>query len=405
MRRCGVEYDIIIVGAGPAGCTTARLVAEAGYRVLMLEEHASVGEPVQCAGLVSLRTLEAAGVERDVVVATLRGARIHGPLGTVLSVGGRRVYAVAIDRAAFDRVLAAAALRAGAEIIFGARVTGLEYVPGGVRVRWQQGRTGASTTGRLVVGADGPNSLVARWLGLPPPPSGVYLWAAEAELAHADDAMADIFLGRAVAPGWFGWLIPVGPSRARVGTGAANGKPPGTCFRQLTEAYPAVFGAMRILRTTGGVVPLGLRPRCYGDRAMVVGDAAGQVKPLSGGGLYLGLLGAHLCAQVACEALARGDCSAVRLSRYQRLLQEEMGREIELALRHREVYLQLTDREVDELLRFLNRPYWRRIIAAYGDTDYPSLLAGRLLAAGPWAARFWRAYEKFLRAGEGIPGE
>ncbi|MBC7105803.1 MAG: hypothetical protein H5T97_07675, partial [Firmicutes bacterium] len=91
--------------------------------------------------------------------------------------------------------------------------------------------------------------------------------------------------------------------------------------------------------------------------------------------------------------------------RYQGLLEEEMGREFRLALRHREVYLRLTDRDVDEILRFLNRPHWRRVIAAWGDTDYPSLLAGRLLAAGPWAARFWRIYEKFLRTGEGIPGE
>lgn len=400
-----MDYDVIIVGAGPAGCTTARLVAQAGYRVLVLEEHPAAGEPVRCAGLVSPRTLEAAGLGSDVVVSAVTAARIHGPLGAVLSVGGSRVYALAVDRAAFDRRLAEAAAGAGAEMVFSARVTRLEHVRGGVRVRWRQGRSTGEGVGRLVVGADGPNSVVARWCGLPPPPAAVRLWAAEVELPHTCDGTVDLFLGRTVAPGWFGWLIPVGPSRARVGTGTANGEAPGACFRRLAARYPQVFGAMRVLRTTGGVVPLGLRPKCYGERVMVVGDAAGQVKPISGGGLYPGLLGARLCARVACESLARGDCSEARLFRYQRLLEEQMGREFRLALRHREVYLRLTDRDVDEILRFLSRPYWRRVIAAWGDTDYPSLLAGRLLAAGPWAARFWRVYEKFLRAGEGIPGE
>jgi len=396
-----VEYDVIVVGAGPAGCATARLVAQAGYRVLVLEEHPAAGEPVRCAGLVSPRTLEVAGVGSDVVVSAVTGARIHGPLGAVLSVDGGRVYALAVDRAAFDRRLAGAAAGAGAEMVYSARVTDLEYVRGGVRVRWRQGRAPGEATARLLVGADGPRSLVARWCGLPPPPAVVRMWAAEVELPHAGEGTVELFLGRRVAPGWFGWLIPVGPSRARVGTGTVNGKAPGACFRHLAARYPGVFGAMRVLRTTGGVVPLGLRPKCYGERVLVVGDAAGQVKPISGGGLYPGLLGARLCARVACESLARGDCSVARLSRYQRLLEEQMGREFRLALRHREVYLRLTDREVDEILRFLNRPYWRRVVAAWGDTDYPSVLAGRLLAAGPWAARFWRACEQKTLPGRG----
>ncbi|MBC7105443.1 MAG: geranylgeranyl reductase family protein, partial [Firmicutes bacterium] len=266
-----MDYDVVVVGAGPAGCTTARLVAQAGYRVLVLEEHPAAGEPVRCAGLVSPRTLEVAGLDGEVVLATVTGARIHGPLGAVLSVEGNRAYALAVDRAEFDRRLAAAAAAAGAELAFSARVTGLERVGGGVRVRWRRGRRKAEVAARLVVGADGPNSLVARWCGLPPPPAAVRLWAAEVELPHAREGTVELFLGRAVAPGWFGWLIPVGPSLARVGTGSADGEAPGACFRRLAARYPGIFGAARVVRTTGGAVPLGLRPRCYGERALVVG--------------------------------------------------------------------------------------------------------------------------------------
>lgn len=157
------DYDLIVVGGGPAGCAVAREVAASGFRVLVLEEHQRMGEPLQCSGLISPRTLEISRVSKGLVQQKLIGARVHAPGGRILNLTGTRPYALAIDRILFDRDLAGQALASGAVIREGQRVTGLESIPGGVCVSCSEEKL----TCRLVVGADGHGSLVARWLALP----------------------------------------------------------------------------------------------------------------------------------------------------------------------------------------------------------------------------------------------
>jgi len=385
------DYDLIIVGGGPTGCAVARDVAEAGFRVLVAEEHAGVGEPLQCSGLVSARTLEISRVSPGVVRRSLHGARVHAPGGQVLDLTGRKAYALAIDRVGFDKDLAAQAVAAGAEFLTEARVSSLEYVPGGVRVDLP----GRSIVSRLVVGADGHNSLVGRWLGLPDPPERVPMFAAEVELPGRDDQVVDLFIGNSVAPGWFGWVIPTGNGTARVGTGSAFVNPvggdrlhPRHLFGYMQESYPDIFRGLRFTKMTGGVVPVGLRSKTYGDRALLVGDAACQIKPISGGGLYLGLKAAGFCAGTVVSALTADDCSQDFLSRYQRAWEVEIGAEIRCGLHHREVFLGMNDAEMDSIIAFFDKPYWRRLILKYGDLDHHSVIAGRLGLAPPWAQRF-----------------
>jgi geranylgeranyl reductase family protein len=393
-----MDYDLIVVGGGPAGCAVARDVAGAGFKVLIAEEHERVGEPLQCSGLISARTLELSQVASLVVRRSVHGARVHAPGGRVLELAGSKAYALAIDRVAFDRDLAAQAVRAGAELRTGVRVSTLEYVPGGVRVSLTGGRSGRTQMSdtlltRLVVGADGHHSLVARWLGLPGPAERVPMFAAEAELPGHDDHIADLFLGRSLAPGWFGWVVPTGDGLVRVGTGAGDikaggGVGPRQLFERLRQMHPGLFGNMRIVRTTSGLVPVGLRSKTYGERALLVGDAACHNKPISGGGLYFGLKAAGICAGVAMEALSSGDCSESVLSRYQRAWEADIGTEICCGLSHRQVFQSMSDGEMDRIISFFNNSYWRRLILKHGDLDHHSVVAGRLALAPPWAQRF-----------------
>jgi len=382
-----VDFDLVVVGGGPAGCAVARDVAAAGFRVLVAEEHDGVGEPLQCSGLVSARTLEISRVSPRVVRRSLHGARVHAPGGQVLDLTGKKAYALAIDRVAFDRDLADQARTAGTELQTGARVSSLEYVAGGIRVNLP----GQSVVSRLVVGADGHSSLVARWLGLPASPERVPLFAAEVELPNCDGQVVDLFIGRSVAPGWFGWVIPTGNGTARVGAGSlsgGDGPRPRQLFEYLREIYPDIFSGLRIIRTTSGVAPIGMRGRTYGKRALLVGDAACHVKPISGGGLYLGLKAAGICAGAAVAALTAGDCSEAFLSRYQRDWEAAIGLEIRCGLHHREVFLGMSDGEMDGIISFFDNPYWRRLILKYGDLDHHSVIADRLSLAPPWAQRF-----------------
>ena len=166
------------------------------------------------------------------------------------------------------------------------------------------------------------------------------------------------------------------------------GPNPRQLFESLREIYPNIFRDLRIIRTTGGVVPVGLRDRTYGERALLVGDAACHVKPISGGGLYLGLKAAGICAGAVEAALTAGDCSESYLSKYQRDWVATIGLEIQCGLHHREVFRRMNDGEMDNIISFFNNPYWRRLILKYGDLDHHSVIAGRLALAPPWAQRF-----------------
>jgi len=389
-----LDYDVIVAGGGPIGCFAARDIAEQGCRVLVLEEHREIGEPVQCSGLISERVLEISRVSNNVVLNKLKGAVVHAPDKNILNLKGDRVYGVVVDRGAFDRDIARQAAKAGAKIYRGKKLISFDYLTDKLIVNTTSGEDkGCAFTCKLLIGADGFNSTVARLLDLAPAQEKVTLFAAEVSLPGFDGHLAHIFLDHQLAPGWFGWLMPVRENIARAGIGCSplmnhdwRGSPR-PMFEKLIAKYP-IFKGLEILKTTGGIVPIGYLERTYDTRVLLAGDAAAQVKPISGGGLYLGLKGASFCAATAIKALQKNDFSRAFLKTYQDAWDEDFGLEIKCGLKHREIFLNMDNREIESLTGFLNKPHWRNIILKYGDLDYHSRLAAKLSLAPPWANRF-----------------
>jgi geranylgeranyl reductase family protein len=313
-----MDWDAIVVGAGPAGCFAAMQIARSGYKVLILEEHQEIGMPVQCSGLISPRTAEMSGVDRGAVINKLKGMRVFSPCGASLHVLSDNTFAYAIDRAAFDKELARKAENAGAALLKGVKAEGIERISGGFRLTAVgKNKKNMVMDTKLLIGADGANSNVAAWLKLDRGNRCAVMYAADAELESPDTGLISIFLGRNLAPGWFGWIIPLDGKTCRLGTGYALVQPqfsPQYYFRQLVNHFPHIFKDIKITRYTGGTVPLGPMKRIYASNAMLVGDAACQTKPISGGGIYPGLTGAEICGRIAVEALSEDDLSENKLS-------------------------------------------------------------------------------------------
>lgn len=398
-----MECDVAIVGGGPAGCRAAAILAAAGCKTVVLEEHDEIGRPVQCAGLVSPRVLEISGYDGP-RFTPLHGVTLHSPSGYSLTVKSTKIYAVPIDRAAFDKYLAEKAGAARARFMLGTRVEGFSYCQdgrGGVELSVR--RKGSDSPYRLraqiLIGADGVNSIVAKSLGLLSE-GRVRLAAVEVALGPnsiATPGHAEVFLGRDIAPGWFGWIFPLGGGLARVGTGSVDRRiPPGRCLAEFISRHPECFADCERLGYAGGVVPIGSPAKIYADRVMLVGDAAGQVKPVSGGGLYFGLQAAAFAAETALEAFSSGDFSAAALARYQ-LRCSALTREIQVGLALRKFYLSLDEDHMDGLVRFFSRRFWTGLVARYGDIDYPSTLAGKI-------ARVGLTRSTLLRVANMIPG-
>jgi geranylgeranyl reductase family protein len=384
-----MDYDVIVLGGGPAGLSVARHIALGGFKVLVIEEHPSIGRPLQCSGLVSPSVLELAGVNNDIVINELKGAMVYSPSGVVMPLSGNRVYALAIDRPSLDRQLYLQVVNAGAEVLVSTRATGLERTGSDIVVKTTSGDQHRLFRTPLIIGAEGVNSLVAQFIGMPSPEVKVKLFAAEVELPSKESELVKIFLGKPVSPGWFGWIIPLDKQSARVGVGVFDNKTsPFLCFQQLAAKYPEFFKNMKIKQQTGGIVPLGFPKKTYGQNAMVVGDAACQVKPISGGGLYFGLLCARHCATVAISSLKQKNFSEEKLALYQNLWEKEIGSEIKIGLRYRKVFSNFSDSQTDFVLRGLNRPILRSLILKYGDIDHPSKLSEKLGEFWLWLANF-----------------
>jgi geranylgeranyl reductase family protein len=383
--------DVLVVGAGPAGSTTAYRLAQRGWTVVVLEEHARVGQPVQCAGLVSQRVLDLAG-SSAMVRQPVRGASVYGPSLDGITFRAEEPRAFVIDRAGLDVHLADRAANAGATYRTGCRFDRRSSPAGGrevVRVTDAGGGPTEIST-RLVIGADGVSSAVARAYRLRRPVE--ILPAFEAEIPHSpgDADTVEVYLGRRFAPGLFGWWIPDGAGGARVGLASdADGTSARTYFTRLLGHLARRFGVELASPTAYLVsgIPIGSVPRTHGPRVLLVGDAAAQVKPLSGGGIFTGMRCAEIAAEVAHRALERDDLSDHSLSAYDRAWRGELGEEFRRALYLRRLFTRLTDAELDAVIAALKGAELGATIVAFGDIDFPTHVVRQLLRESPSLVR------------------
>jgi geranylgeranyl reductase family protein len=382
------DCDVAVVGAGPAGSRTARDLARRGLRVRLIEEHRQVGVPSHCSGLISLRTLGESDIGEGAIMHRITGAFAHTQAGSTVALGTDETKAVAIDRIAWDQALARQAEEAGAGMVR-ARMTFVERNDSRVRLRLATDGREHTMTARMVVGADGTHSRVARSLEMARPAEYAYNLGIEARFKYPPsgegwrDDFVHVFVGQDLAPGWFGWIIPTGDDMVRVGIGSSGPTKPIECYKRLTEAFPQLFGGLEPVRMYGGTIPLTFAPRSYGDSVLLVGDAAGQVKPFSGGGIYTSLVAGRHAAATIGRAFATGDFSAKGLASYERGWKREIGRELRKSWHLRHFGLSLSDSQVERIIRALRRPGMQSVAAKYADIDYPSKVLLRLARSAP----------------------
>lgn len=375
--------DVIIVGGGPAGCSLGELLAKRGLDVAIIEEHAEIGQPMCCAGILGVGGMKELKIKlNNLTLSELRGATFHPPSGPPVQLARKKTQAVVIDRASFDRELARRAAGAGVEFLLRTRCIDLSVNRGGASVKVKtEGKT-AELRGRLLVGADGANSLVARRSGLAK--TSAVISCAQAEVvADVDPEIAELYFGRGVAPGFFAWTVPAGEV-CRVGLGTTEGKAWEKLLnfmRHQPVASKKLKGG-NLIHFAAGAIPEPGRQKIYGDRILLVGDAAGQVKPLTGGGVHLGLTCARLAAEVVVEALER-EPDANALSGYGRAVRERFGREFELGMRARRVFQRMSDEDLDAMFKLLSEPDVRELVLENFDFDHHAGLLKALMKKGP----------------------
>ena len=340
------EYDVAVVGAGPAGSTTARILAKKGFKTALVDRRSEIGVPIHCGELLptlpelldifprSHRLQHLGNVPNVFVTNKTSRTQLISPQGYAVEFKfGTNI----IDRTKYDQHLAQQAADAGCETHLRSTVVSRSS-SNHLEVKTQSGPN--QIDARIVVGADGPNSLISKTLGntysdtdRDLSPSINFIMSG----VECDEDVVQMFFGRNIAPGGYTWIIPKGDSMANVGFGIRRCiSTPGTSLLTYLKHFIAKnkiaapqLKRAKVVSRVGAIIPVaGPVPITSSENAVLVGDAAGHVMASNGGGIPPALAGGSIAGHV----IAAHFNEQIPLSTYDRLWKYEFGKELDTAL-------------------------------------------------------------------------
>lgn len=356
------RHDVVVVGAGPAGSMAARTAAEQGLDVLLIDRNLEIGVPVKCAEGVSKEIEKIVTLDKKWICAEAKGANIYSPDGTKVVMGGESsaVVGYVLERRIFDKFLASEAARAGALVRVKTEAYDVIKEGGyakGVFVHDMAGD--ARIHAQVVVGADGVESRVGRWAGIDTRlhPSDVSICA---EYLMCDIEVkrdySEFFLGTEVAPKGYAWVFPKGGDCANVGIGI-GGDVSDENHRAIDYLNAFVrdkFPDGKIVAEIYGAAPLsGPLTESVADGLILVGDAARQVNPLTGGGILYAMWAGEIAGDVIAKAVQEKDFSKKRFKEYESRCRNDFGKRLVTGLKAKEFFSGLSDNDLNTLAHSL----------------------------------------------------
>ncbi len=353
-----MRYDVVVVGGGPAGSVTARFASEAGANVAILERDKEIGVPVLCGEGLS-KNVDKLGIigrgrwiENEVI-----GARIFSPNGTMVKLspekaGGETGYI--IDREEFDKELANLAIKAGADLftktegtkplIKDGKINGVKAIQLGKEIEFES---------KIIVGADGVESRVGRWVGIETtlkPKDIVSSFEYTLAGIKCDKDYVDFFVGRDLAPGGYIWVFPKREDVANVGIGILGKySRPGLAKKLLDkfiESKPELKEG-RAIRTLTGAVPVAEPIETVKENVILVGDAARQTDPLTGGGIMHALIAGKIAGEIIGESIKDDDVEI--LKKYEEEWKKQIGKKLKRNYMMKELAAGFDDETFDML--------------------------------------------------------
>ena len=366
MHRIGVnkmkeEYDVVIIGAGPAGSITARTAAEKGCSVLLIEKRQEIGSPVRCGEGCSKDTIEPfIDLDSRWIAAEVEGARIFSPDNTLIPMGqDSNRPGIVLERKIFDRVLVQSAGDAGTDICIKTCAISLLKNNGFVTgIKARSFGEEIEIRSKIVVGADGIESKIGRLAGI-----DTSLKLKDVETCaqflmtnvNINPNFCDFFVGNTISPGGYAWVFPKGKNMANIGIGIVGSRTnemrPIDCLNKfIKERFPDG----KVVELIVGAVPLrGSIDRTVTNGLLLVGDAARQSDPITGGGIHNSLHCAKIAGNVISEAISKNDYSTKMLNKYEKEWRSTIGKSIDKNYRIKELFIKMTDEQLNSLAHSL----------------------------------------------------
>jgi digeranylgeranylglycerophospholipid reductase len=343
-------HDIAVIGGGPVGSYTAYRMADLGFDVALFEKDAAIGSDVVCTGIVGAEAFRKHDLPMRSILYKMNSVSFFSPSGEELDYTSSEPFAYVIDRGVFDRGIFRKAADRGVTVHVGTPVTGITTGLGHCRVIAEGHGTASEIRAKAVVLATGVHYGLHRLLGLGRPPA--FLFALQTVTRMPGLEKPEIYLND-LTHGSFAWVVPCGNGQARIGALTRTQD-----LRELTRFVRArVAESDRTADAAIAHKPIahGLVDRTVGDRVIAVGEAAGQIKTTTGGGIYYGLMCADVAVGVLQSAFRRGDLSAAGLCRYEKAWRSRIAKDIRTGCEVRRLMEHLDPDHIDSLFRLIRR--------------------------------------------------
>jgi len=362
-------YDVVVVGGGPIGGYTASQLAEQGFEVCLFEEDDEVGKDVICTGVVGTEAFKQFNLPRASILRGIKSIIFFSPSFLTFDYTPSDTFAYVVDRSIFDSKILEWAREKGVEVHLGRQVRRIKINENLAEVEIGNEDSSQTVETRVLVLATGIKYQLHKTLGLGSPP--VFLQGVQVETEVKDLSCTEIYVGSEVSPGSFAWAVPLNHQRARIGLltrkrGAfyLNNFLNHRFKDRINEPNP------EILQKSIAHGPI---RRSVSDHVLAVGEAAGQIKTTTGGGIYYGLLCSEIAVEVLKQSFHKGDLSFRQLVKYENLWKSKLGGELRMGKRARQVLGRLSDKQIDMIFKFVQKkPKVKELMERKVKFDYHS---------------------------------
>ncbi len=344
-------HDVIVIGAGPIGSYTGYLLAREGLDVRIFEKNPFAGKDVNCTGIVSMECLKRVKVSNKIIQRQINSIKAFSPSGDFIRYNSVEPLAYVIDRCLFDREVNMMSQKEGATTYFNMRVKEIDNKNGIFKVTVEtvdgvkefNSKVGVIATGFELTSFFGFSNNVID-----------YSYGIQTEVIMEDVNDVEVYFGKDIAPGSFGWVVPMNDETAKIGL--ITRKNPSVYLKNFL-GHPFIYNRIRkyYKRTKCSPIPLTTIPKSYAERVLIVGEAAGQVKTTTGGGIYFGFLCSEIAVETILKAFKHNNFSENFLSEYERKWRQRIDSELKAGKRFRSIFSRLSDRQIDLIINLAKK--------------------------------------------------
>jgi digeranylgeranylglycerophospholipid reductase len=389
------DYDVIVIGGGPSGSTFARIAAQGGMDILVIDKRKEIGYPVRCGEGLGAREVVKQGLDlpKQVFSTEIKGAKVVAPNGKSIVWKDEETRGWVLERKMFDKWLAELAIAKGAEVHVYTRAIDFVKKDGKINgvIISHGGREPYEVTAPLIVSAEGMESIMARKAGFKTvhQPYDVDTCYQYEMKPYDHENLIELYFGNVIAPRGYVWIFPKADKKANVGIGIGGtifngekkggmkGSDPKVLLDDFIKKEKQLKEASTLL-DFGGVISVGAPIDEFAkDNMMIVGTAAKQVDPIHGGGIAIAMESAMLAANSALKAHEKKDYSKEMLMEYDKIWRSGPGKKMAKRLLLRKVMEKVSDDDLNYIFNTITDNDLNQVMKSQFAGPVAKVLAGR----------------------------